>query len=228
MAVLWFFERPEHASEGLSKYLLGEFAVRCFASVNRFCQLARFSTVKPQLVVVNRQDFEHHDSMKIKHELAKMMVYPLLIELFPSELTQVEDPQCFLGQKTARAFYSKRQEILFLVKQLQLSSDRAGYEQHLRLNQDYIFDPHAHRISAQDVDMQIDLSPKEGRILRLLMTKAHTCVERREIEADVWSGCRVSKRTVDSHISRLRKKLEPIGFQICSRYGKGYRLEKLQ
>jgi DNA-binding winged helix-turn-helix (wHTH) protein len=69
------------------------------------------------------------------------------------------------------------------------------------------------------------LSPKEGRILEILLENANQCVSRTHIVQFVWPGISVSQRTLDTHISRLRKKLEgSIECYIESTYGKGYSL----
>ncbi len=70
------------------------------------------------------------------------------------------------------------------------------------------------------------LSPKELRILELLMASPNQCVMRKSLAEYVWPRMKISDRTMDSHMSRLRKKIEK---SICctleSIYGKGYALK---
>ncbi len=55
---------------------------------------------------------------------------------------------------------------------------------------------------------KLDLSPKEFDLLRLLMERSGEVVSKRELLADVWrEPYGGSERTVDVHLSWLRKKL---------------------
>ncbi len=69
----------------------------------------------------------------------------------------------------------------------------------------------------------IMLSKKEFEILHLLMTNGERIFSREEILDRVWSyDVVVNERTVDVHITRLRKKLGEYGKLIRSRPGYGY------
>jgi DNA-binding response OmpR family regulator len=79
------------------------------------------------------------------------------------------------------------------------------------------------RILATDIKDQ--LSPKEMRIVRVLAESANRQVARDDLVCRVWPGLKVSASTVDSHMSRLRKKIDQ-SFE-CSletEYGSGWRL----
>ncbi len=70
---------------------------------------------------------------------------------------------------------------------------------------------------------EIDLTRKEFDILYLLMDNTYRVHSREEILDRVWSyDVVVSLRTVDVHITRLRKKLGEHGKMIGSRPGYGY------
>lgn len=225
MAVLWLFERPSKGADCLSQYLIGEFAVRCFASFEAFCILSRTSTIKPNLVLVDAADFSIEMTHAIFQELRKTLIFPFFSLLGKEDSSETFDITSSSRLAFPRILYSHSSELLFLVKQayLQFESSQGGRQ--LALNDEYYFDVHAHQISDQQSNMKIELSPKEGRILRLLLSKSGSCVRRQDIEKNVWAGSRVSARTIDSHICRLRKKLEPIGFNLNCYYGRGYRIE---
>jgi two-component system, OmpR family, alkaline phosphatase synthesis response regulator PhoP len=71
--------------------------------------------------------------------------------------------------------------------------------------------------------IQVDLTRKEYDILYLLMENTDRVYSREEILDRVWSyDVVVSLRTVDVHITRLRKKLGDHGKMISSRPGYGY------
>jgi len=66
------------------------------------------------------------------------------------------------------------------------------------------------------------LTPKEARILRLFMLNPGRCWSRKDLQEQVWNGLRVSPRSIDSQISRLRKKLRFSEISIENKYGDGY------
>jgi DNA-binding response OmpR family regulator len=73
----------------------------------------------------------------------------------------------------------------------------------------------------------IDLTRKEFEILALLLHAEGTIFSREEIMERVWDDQTiVSKRTIDVHVTRLRKKLGEYGKYILNKQGYGYAFEK--
>lgn len=69
------------------------------------------------------------------------------------------------------------------------------------------------------------LTPKEIRILQVLSASADQVISREELVSRVWTGTHVSASTVDSHMSRLRKKIEQsFECSIETQYGSGWTL----
>ena len=69
-----------------------------------------------------------------------------------------------------------------------------------------LVDPEAHR--AWHDDVELDLTPKEFDILALLVVDAGRVVARQRLMQEVWDEHYYgSTRTLDMHISSLRKKL---------------------
>lgn len=77
-------------------------------------------------------------------------------------------------------------------------------------------------------NIPVILSKTEYAILALLLKNVDTFVSRTEIHRKVWTDTDVgaNERIVDTNISRLRKKLGPVGSHIVSRTGHGYMLTK--
>lgn len=74
----------------------------------------------------------------------------------------------------------------------------------------------------------ISLGRKELEILTMLARKAGDIVTREAILNSIYDNAELYDRTVDSHMSHLRKKLREVAgksLQISSVYGLGYRLE---
>jgi DNA-binding response OmpR family regulator len=72
----------------------------------------------------------------------------------------------------------------------------------------------------------IELSAKEFSLLRVLATDPHRVFTKRELLGQVWGYRTPAKtRTLDSHASRLRRKLDPeSGRFVVNCWGVGYRL----
>lgn len=88
-------------------------------------------------------------------------------------------------------------------------------------------DVEAHRVFSGD--LEIKLGPTEYRLLEYLMTHPERVYNRSQLLDQVWgTNVYVEERTVDVHIRRLRKALEPGGCDelVQTVRGAGYRLSK--
>jgi len=72
----------------------------------------------------------------------------------------------------------------------------------------------------------VELSKKEFSLLRILATDPHRVFSKRELLGEVWGYRTPTKtRTLDSHASRLRRKLDPEQARfVINCWGVGYRL----
>ncbi len=71
---------------------------------------------------------------------------------------------------------------------------------------------------------EVDLSPTEYRILRALLETPGWVLSREQLTLHVWGERVVAPRTIDSHVSNLRTKLDTSLVQIESVRGVGYRI----
>ncbi|MFP7723814.1 phosphate regulon transcriptional regulator PhoB [Lysobacter sp. A3-1-A15] len=86
----------------------------------------------------------------------------------------------------------------------------------------------AHRVFARNggEDQPVQIGPTEYRLLHFFMTHAERVYSRTQLLDHVWGGSvYVEERTVDVHIRRLRKTLEPHGMDgmVQTVRGSGYR-----
>lgn len=73
----------------------------------------------------------------------------------------------------------------------------------------------------------LDLTSKEFRILAFMMKRFESVCSRESLLEEVWGpGVNVVDRTVDTHVSHLRKKIQGAHLTIESVPGTGYRLAK--
>jgi two-component system, OmpR family, alkaline phosphatase synthesis response regulator PhoP len=70
-----------------------------------------------------------------------------------------------------------------------------------------------------------DLTPIEFQILQLLLKYPGRIFGRDQFLNNIWRDVNVTDRTVDVHITRLRKKLGPYGKYLITRKGYGYCFE---
>ena len=74
-----------------------------------------------------------------------------------------------------------------------------------------LFNPETYRVSADGQD--IDISPTEFKLLHFFIGHPERVYSRSQLLDQVWGeNVYVEERTVDVHIRRLRKTLEPFGF----------------
>lgn len=73
---------------------------------------------------------------------------------------------------------------------------------------------------------EVQLSKKEFALLHVLASDPHRVFSKRELLGEVWGVRAPTKtRTLDSHASRLRRKLDPAGARfVVNCWGVGYRL----
>ncbi len=69
------------------------------------------------------------------------------------------------------------------------------------------------------------LSLVEIKLLKVFLSNVNKKVTRQDILKAVWPDARVEDRTVDVHVSTLRKKIKNFDHQIQSLYGSGYILK---
>ena len=89
-------------------------------------------------------------------------------------------------------------------------------------------DPISHRVKIADT--QLDLSPTEFRLLHYFMGHTDRVFSRSQLLDQVWGEqVYVEERTVDVHIRRLRKQLQPYEMDslLQTVHGSGYRFSKL-
>jgi DNA-binding response OmpR family regulator len=104
---------------------------------------------------------------------------------------------------------------------------RRGHSRHERVIRvgDLLIDPARHK--AMVGDREVRLAKKEFTLLRVLASDPSRVFSKDELIRDVWGlGGQSSKtRTLDSHVSRLRRKLDPEDRRyVVTCWGIGYRL----
>ena len=103
-----------------------------------------------------------------------------------------------------------------------LSSDRDGGQSALTRGP-LRLDPEAHQTTLDET--ALDLSPTEFALLHLLLRSPGRAFSRAYLLETVWRESYVGgDRSVDNVVARLRKKLGPLGEEVETVWGVGYRL----
>ena len=81
------------------------------------------------------------------------------------------------------------------------------------------------RVGRESESAVLDLTPIEFKILGLLASEANRVFSRDEMLSRIWGeDLYIYPRSVDTHVSKLRKKMGSYGEMIRSVHGVGYRL----
>jgi two-component system phosphate regulon response regulator PhoB len=99
-------------------------------------------------------------------------------------------------------------ELLARIKAV-LRRSAQRHDQELLVIEDLELDPGTHRVSAGGTSLE--LAPLEFRLLHFFMGHRERVYSRQQLIEQVWGTAYVEDRTVDVHIRRLRKLLEPSG-----------------
>ena len=125
-------------------------------------------------------------------------------------------------------------EVIFRIKAiLRRSSATAFLSKDINTSNNIVF-PHliiehdAHRVSASG--QEVNLTPKEYELLHYLASTPDKVFSREELLKDVWNYDFFGDlRTVDTHVKRLREKLNRVSLEAASMittvWGVGYKLE---
>ena len=94
----------------------------------------------------------------------------------------------------------------------------------------YVMDFNRHRLTRAGTE--ISLTPKEFELTGYLLRNIGQLIAREKLLQEVWGyGPEVHTRTIDIHMSRIRKKLsltEENGWKLTSIYHEGYRLDRVE
>lgn len=112
--------------------------------------------------------------------------------------------------------------------QARLRTSHSG-EANIMVKGDLRFDLSTQALSLEmsGVATPVDMTPIEFKILYLMAKQEGTVMSREVILTEIWGKSNfVVDRTVDQHISKIRKKIGPSQYTIKSSHGKGYRFLK--
>lgn len=230
MAVVWIVENPGPAATALTRLVCGVAAVRAFASVRSLVRVSACDPVPagaaPRVILVDHAQLPDAVALvPVARELCVIFsrngwAEPAIVLVGQGEMLstqQLEPP--------VTAAVSATQVVECVRQLISISRDQAAATRQLREG-DLLLDVDACRVSCVACGKKESLSPTEARLLRCLLEQAESVSTRKSVMAAVWGETRVASRTLDAHVSRLRKRIEFTGMRIESAYGDGYRVVK--
>jgi DNA-binding response OmpR family regulator len=198
---------------------MGDFAIRAFASLESLQNLARLNKYQlPKALIVDLRSNEWSTSKLV--DLSKVLLAKIPIIAVGTSATNT------LFERDSVHFYSESLDGLSFTSFIrQILSDTADYAaQSLVRYKSLTFDSERSRLWLSIDSQPISLPLKESQLLRLLLARRGQCLSRQEIQSSIWPEIKVTPRTIDSHVSRLRRKMTDSGIEIRSVYGGGYTL----
>jgi two-component system OmpR family response regulator len=213
MLTIWYV-RGKRAGKDRLVELAGDFAVRGFQSWDSFIKLSSIESSLPTALVLDGVT----SAVATKHAWSELSV--------KFSETPIMLLNANLGADFGQAFQlvSNIDEVE-LARLIRVTTMRE--ESRIRVQgkvalPELTLDMANREISFLDANSAQSLTPKECGILGLLMRNRGVMVQKQDLKTLVWNDAHISESTVDSHVSRLRKKISPSGLSIESEYGGGY------
>lgn len=230
MSMIWLVAPNDTWSSELSDVLAGLYAVRRIASLQSFSRLLQLGET-PRV-----------DEFLCLIHLSSQQALPEIHAILLMCLTSVKNAQvCVVGDLTDAhhqllnlfrvPYLSAEQDPRLIarhIRELFLSNKRhqgPSVTDRLIKIGDIEVDRDLARMRVTATGLEESLTPKEVRILYVLAIAANKTIGRDELIKAVWPGVRVSASTIDSHMSRLRKKLEQsFECRLETHYGNGWKI----
>lgn len=209
MAGLWLIEKKDCTGELIAPLLQGEFLLRLIASEKSLASLLKISSLEdmPLTILVNgTQGF------------CKSICWNTLRSHIPPK-TSLVVYGCKTECEDAFHFDCSRDHLPFVIKDL-------IHQRGIKTSdpKKVTIDFESRTLLIPGITEKIILSHIEAKVLKVLLSAGETPITRDHLIMQAWEGTVVSRRTIDSHISRLRKKLKSTYLEIEGIYGSGYRI----
>ena len=218
MPIIWVVEKVKTSGPIVTLSLIGNFAVRAFASLDSLAKVSRISGEgMPNLLVLDAHVIAKFGFAKVREILPPCTAdTPVVI------VDSVRHNDCIALGNTF--FYQISEDSWGLSNFIQglLLEDKKPISQLMIKYKGIALDPERHRLTIAQNSEILDLPQKESQLLSLFLTKRGRCLSRQQIQEIIWPGIKVTPRTIDSHISRLRSKLAQSEVEIKSVYRGGY------
>lgn len=221
MGIIWLIENPDLKSPYAGD-LCANFPVRTIASLESLGSLIAIEgQFLPDLIVLRCEQ-----SCNVQNVLSLIRCYssaPVIL-ISPNEHYRISLDERYV-------IFPERLEITVLFSIIRrlirrdLSADNTQSLQDSIRYKHLSLDKASQFLVSDCGSLEEKLPSKEAGILQILIQSPGECVSRERIVERVWQNVKVGPRTVDAHISRLRRRLSNAGVHIDNVYGSGYLLK---
>lgn len=230
MSMIWLVAPQEDWTSECAEVLSGFFAVRRISGLVSLNRLLRMDEVPVGESFVCAINFKpNHDLMEIHSTLAaclKIMRADQLCVLGFLDKDQAKLVNSF-GVSNFDSFYDfvlLAKSIRTMIGQVAAAKKNTFTEKIIRIG-DIEVDRELARLRVLATGFEEPLTPKEVRIIQVLSACVNQVVGRDELVSKVWLGVRVSASTIDSHMSRLRRKIDQsFECRLETQYGNGWKM----
>lgn len=222
MSVIWIIEKPDETDHSVAARLMGDFPVRLFASFNSFRKLYGVNQKDSPNIIIIVNDYENYNINNIEQEMSQCC--PRIKRVYIGFAQPSDPPPVSQIYGTMSVHIQQCNDGLSLSGQIRriLESLKQDKSCSLRRYKNISLDFEKLLLRVFPDHNPISLPLKEARILKLFMDHPGRCLSREKIKNEIWENLAVSSRTIDSHISRLRKRLIYAEPTIENVYGGGY------
>lgn len=212
MHTIWVIE-SNAAERSVALDLMGDFAVRRIASVASLLRLRGLNKeLQPDMIIVTDTGEDYRRLSRIQLEFTRSEIYLMDNLALPKDsdpgFRKIPSPFCPIA--FVRMFRKNQSQ-----KDAAVQSPTHSYR-------DLILDVVSLKITAKNSGEAIALTRKEALVLKKFFERPGACIGREVLLKDVWDGVRVTDRSIDAQICRLRKIVGDFGLTITSVYGQGY------
>ena len=230
MSVIWIIEHAEAPHPKLASALIGDYAVRAFASLNSFVRLLRLKRSQlPDLLLIDATT-QRVTSTQLREVLDCHLPKTPIVCVEAEQVTKagsVDDQNKANAAVENLHVYHRPFDGLRLsafVEEILQTSEISNPRSIVRYR-GIMLDYHRLEYLVAPSEVAVALPRREAQLLRLLLDRPGVCLSRDEISELIWENVHVTPRTIDSHMSRLRQRLEGANVEIVTVYGGGYVLK---
>lgn len=224
MRSIWVVENP--TATRIASSIMGDYPLRSAASLKSLTQLLRMNRRHPpSLIIVDCNGVAESlsaaiSSLKSALQTGKNSHCHLILMTEHDVGTLEWSSKITILRPGIDTFHLSRL-VGYIIDEIE-EEQRAG-ERKL-CYKDVTFDPSEMCLQLLHTE-PMTLTPKEGRLLKMLLEMPETCISREQITSKIWPRTQVTPRTIDTHVSRLRNRLLQSEVSIESVYGGGYILK---
>jgi DNA-binding response OmpR family regulator len=228
MSTVWLVGAPDQWLDEFAETLAGFFGIRRIAGLVNFSRLISISDLDVDICSHCIVRLLPNDPVMTIHA----SISRFLRECSPAKICVVGDvtpEQVVLLEGLGIAMLGTPTDMILTAKMIRSlirpgsAPSRMGSSSEVIRFGDIEVDAAASRLRILATGVDEALTPKEVRIIRVLASAMNRAVPRDELMEKVWTGLKVSDSTIDSHMSRLRKKFDhSFECHLETRYGSGW------